>query len=104
MRRNDVPCHVSTYVRRLESAGVSSMVCAPNPLSHRMLNPERSELPMADGVYMTSQTHRAGLRDGTKVSGGVKSTAVSPLIRRTSACTLIDVCSGVHGASHVPGP
>src|SRR3954469_476509 len=104
MRRNETPCHVSTYVRRLESDGVSSIAVPPSALSQRMLKPEMFELPTADGVYITSQTQRAGSLDGTKRSDGVKSTAVCPLIRRTSACTLIGAWIGVHGASHVPGP
>src|SRR5262245_39003402 len=97
MRRSRIPCHVSTYVRRLESAGVSSTAGAPTALSHRILKPVRSELPIADGVCRTSHTQRSGSSDGTKRSDGVKSTTVRPLERRTSACTLIGDWSGVHG-------
>jgi len=58
----------------------------------------------ASGEYITIHTHVDELLDGTNRSAGVKSTDVTPSLRRTSAWTLIDDWSGEHGLSHVPGP
>src|SRR5918993_5415538 len=104
MRRREIPCHVSTYVRKVESAEVSSMPGALSDDVHRMLNPDRSAASFASGVYMTSHTHRDEFVEGTNRGDGVKSTRVSPFERRTSACTFNVDWRGVQGSSQVFGP
>src|SRR5215211_3158465 len=58
MRRSEMPCHVSTYVRRLASVGVSSTVFPPIPSAQRMLKRDRSDVALiASGVYISIHTH-----------------------------------------------
>src|SRR5690349_1407632 len=98
MRRSEKPWNVSTYVRRELSVTASSTVGPPRRLAQRMLKSERSDCaPMASGEYISIQTQREELEDGTKRSDGVKSTEVTPLACLTSACTFSVVCSGVQG-------
>ena len=100
-----MPEKVSTYVRNELSSAVSSIRVAPRVGAYRTLNRERSPVaPLASGVWISSHTQRLEDVEGTNRSEGVKSIAVPPPFRRTSACTLIVDCNAWHGASHVPGP